>query len=70
MQVAISGDVLGQHNSRNVMDVYWVEPKDIAKYPTMPKRVSKPQPTPNPNSSGQNVSVAEADLQAAQQKST
>lgn len=44
------------------MDVYWVEPKDIAKYPTMPKRVSKPQPTPNPNSSGQNVSVAEADL--------
>jgi len=62
MQVAISGDVLGYHNSRNVMGVYWVEPKDIAKYPTMLKRVSKTQPTPNPNSSGQNVGVAEADL--------
>ena len=47
--------------TRNVMGVCWVEPKDIAKYPTTQKRVSKPQPTPNPNSSGQNVSVAEAE---------
>ena len=47
------------------MGIYWVEPKDIAKHPTMQKRVSKPQPTPNPNSSGQNVSVAEAEKTCA-----
>ena len=47
------------------MGIYWVEPKDIAKYPTMQKRVSKAQPTPNPNSSGQNVSVAEAEKTCA-----
>lgn len=45
------------------LGMLWVStgPKDIDKYPTMQKRVSKPQPTPNPNSSGQNASVAEAE---------
>lgn len=47
------------------MGIYWVGPKDIAKHPTMQKRVSKPLPTPSPNSSGQNVSVAEAEKTCA-----